>query len=304
MIHLFKKIYLHPNGNLLELPSYSELYEKNQPLQFSCSNPIFTKAVTQHWKTILNNSSSENQKWLWETLQIDLELKGKRSFLPDHLEESNSDAHISPAGDELSFEHVLASYLMWPELCANAMKKKIEYLSWEQIIQEISVIRYEVNLLLFNRKINRFLPAEYQIDHDEDIEIQLFHNPLLNWIFDPEYSFSNVEYFKKHVDLEAITHFYDSWMIARRSLGKTEEEEKELDNLSWITSGIIKGEWEKLLDANLNRNFGCIYLDNTMIEKGNQVWASALLRDYNRKDKTTASKLALKPELFSSSGNR
>lgn len=302
MIHLFKKVYLIPSCNQTEMPSYSELYQKNHALKINCTDHFLSRMLSQHWRTILNNDSNENREWLWETSRIDQELKGKNGFA-SQVHETSLETNFSPDASDLSFEHVLASYILWPELCENVMKKKVEYLSWEQIIQEISVIRYEVNLLLFNRKINQFLPSEYQIDHNENIEFQLYHNPLLNWIFDPEYSFSNVEYFKKHVNLEAIAHFYDSWMMARKATGRTEEAEKELDNLTWITQGIIKGEWQKLLEANLNRNFGCVYLDNTMIEKGNQVWASALLRDYNRKDNTTASRLALKPELFSATSN-
>jgi len=100
------------------------------------------------------------------------------------------------------------------------------------------------------------------------------------------------------VNLEPITHFYDSWMMSR-SLDYDDKFDGSLDNLRWITEAITRGDWEELLQANLNRNFGCVYLDNTMIEKGNQVWSSALLRDFAKNDLTTAKRLSLKPELFS-----
>jgi hypothetical protein len=177
------------------------------------------------------------------------------------------------------------------------IKKKLEYFCWEQIIQEISVIRQEVNLLIYNHKINRFLPSEFQIDHNEDIEIQIYNNPFLSWLFDSEYRFSNIEYFKRSIDLVPITHFYDSWMLAR-AFSDNEKVDHSFDNLKWITEAIKKGDWISLLNANLQRNFGCVYLDNTMIEKGNQVLASALLRDHAKGTLETAKRLCLKPELF------
>jgi hypothetical protein len=83
-----------------------------------------------------------------------------------------------------------------------------------------------------------------------------------------------------------------------RAFSDNEKVDHSFDNLKWITEAIKKGDWIALLNANLQRNFGCVYLDNTMIEKGNQVWASALLRDHAKGTLETAKRLCLKPELF------
>lgn len=251
------------------------------------------------WDSVLSDASAANLHWLAETTVVDQALKGRDLPGPGD-ERIPSPCGLALTAADLSFEHVLASYFLYPELASGALLAKVEELSWEQIIQEISVIRMEVNLLLFNRKINLFLPPEHQIDFSEDVELQLCANPLLSWLLDEHYRFSNVQYFKRHVDLATLAHFYDAWMIFRRPAGRSESTEHSLDNLTWITDAIMRGDWEKLLRANLERNFGCVYVDNTMIDRANQVWASALVRDHSRGSSETARRLAAKESLFRS----
>jgi hypothetical protein len=315
MIHLYKSLYLLPphssntielinekNREIISTSSASHILEnllnKNISMRLQGGMDFFYECLKFHWTNILQDSSTNNLDYLIKSLSIDLQLKrmapvSRPSW--DMVTISEKTFVIKP--EFLSFENILASYLMWPDLVMPVIKKKLEYFCWEQIIQEISVIRQEVNLLVYNHKINRFLPSEFQIDHNEDIEIQLYNNPFLSWLFDSEYRFSNIEYFKRSIDLVPITHFYDSWMLVR-AFSDNEKVDHSFDNLKWITEAIKKGDWIALLNANLQRNFGCVYLDNTMIEKGNQVWASALLRDHAKGTLETAKRLCLKPELF------
>lgn len=314
MIHLYNKIYINIKN---ELPnkdshtSYSNDYDilelkkiymdKKGKFFISSDREDIAKILSLHWKSYLVDKSDQNLKWLRETTEVDLKLKGILSFetsIPQTRAELPTLDVVGLSADHFSFEHVLASYFLFPDIARDTLRNKIEYFCWEQIIQEISVIRSEVNLLIYNSNINKILPSEYHLDFSDDIEAQIYNNPLLNWLFDENYYFSNIEHFKKNVNLEAITHFYDSWMIARKPINHTEETENSLDNLKWITNAIMNSEWEKLLSANLERNFGLVYIDNTMIYKANQVWGSSLLRDYNNKNLQTAERLALRPELF------
>ena len=310
MIHLQNKAYLLAPGE--EVPgeitftqstlgeSLMLAYKVQGRLRLRCESQDFSNLLQLHWKSVLQDSSFENISCLYSLSDVDGQLKGLAA-LPKLSQECLESKPLlrPPEPEDLSFEFILASYFMWPDLVWPVMQKKIEYFCWEQIIQEISVIRQEANLLIYNRKINNFFPAEFHLDHNEDIEIQIYNNPYLNWLFDEEYRFSNVEHFKKNVNLEMVTHFYDCWMMSRRRETFKEEPDHSMDNLKWITGAIARGDWKMLLESNLARNFGCVYLDNTMIPKANQVWASALYRDYAKKDLSTARKLCLRPELFS-----
>jgi hypothetical protein len=313
MIHLSHKAYLLVPGESdsgarsVEGQSVGDVlsaaYRDRGRRRILASGEDFAKILLTHWRAILDDASRANIAELYSLADVDSRLKCLPELPPLTSEGSaGEDAERAnlrvPDPRDLSFEFVLASYFRWPELVWPTMQQKLEYFCWEQIIQEISVIRQEANLLIFNRKINSFLPKEFQIDHNEDIEIQLYGNPYLNWLFDEEYRFSNVEHFKKHVNLEMVTHFYDSWMMARRRGTFNEEPDQSMDNLRWITGAIAAGDWKMLLDSNLKRNFGCVYLDNTMIPKANQVLASALYRDFARQDFSNARKFSLKQELF------
>jgi len=267
------------------------------------------------WKAVLEETSSENLAWLHETANKDERLKANplgfsfnhargpsRPARLDRGEAAEAAASVPPIEvpcrpDAIGFEYLLASFLgerRGPY--RDAFLRKIELFSWEQILQEFGVIRAQVINGLYN-DINLLLPEGHKIDPSEDVEYQIPNNRYLSWLLDENLDYDNIDYVRCNYDLSIFATLYDNWIRYRAPVGRTPEEEVSLDNLSWITDAIQRGEWELLFDKNLQRNFGCVYVDNAMLPKANQVWTGLLYREHNEGGDRVRRRLQLKARL-------
>lgn len=274
----------------------------------------FIKTQIEFWKSCLNKPSVKNLYWLHKNYIKDLRLKTVGSFynirhiekirtlrpIPiDHFEKIYSECEpktLLPVKDSLGFEYLLASYLsknnqQW----SNIFFTKIAYFSWRQIIQEFAVVRNQLLNALHNN-INPSLPKKYKLDYKLDIEAQLYSNPYLSWMTDINFREDNITYIKNNYDINIIAELYDNWIKYRRPMTRNEGDEFKLDNLTWITRAIQNEDWKLLFEQNLNRDFGCIYVDNWLIPKANQVWTGAIYREVNHNPSSyeIRSKLKLK----------
>lgn len=301
--------------NLTLVEFWVQLSNSREKLTIFTDFDTLTKLQIHYWISILKFPQIDSLYWLHTTYLQDLRIKSTpeshtlegltyiRSCRPldiEHFQEIYDVASkdmIDPniSLKNVSFEYLLASYFYDNKSpYAKYFFDKINHLSWKQIIQEFFVIRNQLVNALFNN-LNLALPDNFKLDYEQDIEAQMFGNPYLSWIHDIDFREDNTQYIKDNYDINQLAELYDNWIKYRRPKERTPELELELDNLTWITQAIIDKDWEHLFTKNLERDFGCIYVDNWLLHKANQVWTGKLYREANHSnEKETCKKLVLR----------
>lgn len=297
-----------------ETNSWRSDFFTNNKYIIICDFDAFVFAQCVFWKSVLKNNSLENLYWLHCGHIKDMRIKSTTEVYSQNVVEyirqyrfiSKDDFYLRfksiPSycvSDEqmstIGVEYLLGNHLSLGANCKyeSAFFDKIEFLSWKQIVQEFFVIRNQLVNGLYNN-LNLVLPRGYHLDYSEDIEAQIICNPYLSWMYDLEFREDNIEYIKETYDIGIFSVLYDNWIKYRRPKERNPELELELDNLKWITDAIKASDWKLLLEQNLKRDFGCIYVDNWLIHKANQLWTGKVYREYNHsKEKKICSRFIL-----------
>jgi len=263
----------------------------------------------EFWKNILKFNSEDNLYWLHQNQIKDIRIKSTseshtlesltlvKSYRALNKEEFQKlyescvlEINFGSSLNKVGIEYLLGTYFYDKELPhTDAFFRRINHLSWKQIVQEFFVIRNQLVNALYNN-INLALPKGHKIDYSEDVEVQMYGNPYLSWMHDFDFREDNTHYIRENYDINIFAELYDNWIKYRRPKERTPELELELDNLNWITNAIKEGNWKLLFDKNLERDFGCIYVDNWLIHKGNQIWTGMLYREANHSNEKTICK--------------
>lgn len=160
----------------------------------------------------------------------------------------------------LSFEYLLADYIVNKETkYKTALLSKVEVITWDNWFDELEQLRHEI--LFGSLDLKKLDPSlDFSIG---TIEETLAKSETLKWTVDKDFAY-NRRYIRSTYDHNMFTplwaKIYDMY--------SAKEDMTELSNL------INDNQYEKLLNKDIDRGFGCIYTGELFRERSNHVFAT------------------------------
>jgi hypothetical protein len=177
--------------------------------------------------------------------------------------------------DGLSFEYLLANHFLSPgSQNSRAFLKRLEDLSWKAFFDNIDILRGEILNSFYD--VKRIIPdASFDLENVEQIESFILNEPRLKWISDENFNNKNRNYVLKNYTKEnflAITRDIALNWISNPELS-AEGIEKNLlyEDHYQIIAYVFEGRFEQLLEMSIAKNFGCIFVGDSMSHKTNQI---------------------------------
>lgn len=259
---------------------------------------LFLKLKLQFWKSIFEELSVEDAYKLYKFDYLDSTLKRFMyrnqvgSFYND--EETPLIPLIEFAQDyetvtvieclanmhkgAVSFEYVLGDFFFDKNsLYALSFRTKLKNLSWKIWFNDMEILKSELINSFYD--IHRVVPEfRFSIDEVESVEANIKAQPKLKWILDPEFHDENIDYVRDNYDpkifIELAKSFREFWDLKIISDDPNILQKVEIQDKILPTSKIFNDQYFELLDENIEKNMGCLFVDEYLRDKANQLLPS------------------------------
>lgn len=257
---------------------------------------LYLKFQAQYWKSIFEELSTEDAYRLHKLYYVDKKLKkflhtdradAKAYEINDnpllsfedyskiYNEAPLIDAFVQLNKGDISFEYLLGNYFFDKKSpYASAFKTKLKKLCWKIWFNDMEILRSELINSFYD--IKKVIPSiQLNIEDIASVEKVLTLEPSLRWMQDPDFHEGNIDYVRDNYDpslLENLaTSFRDSWDLKILS--------DDLDILNKIkiqdhilpTRKVFEEKYLELLEENIQKNFGCRFVDEFLRDKSNQL---------------------------------
>lgn len=257
---------------------------------------VYDRLQIQFWKSIFEKNSVEDIYRHYKFFYLDRRLKRfasmeyqiryedseyRETLMPfeefKNLYESLPVVNelVSMDKESLSFEYLLANYFLDPNSAyGGAFLDKLENLSWKSFFDNIDILRGEILNSFYD--VCRILPgAKIDFDNVEAVEAYILSEPKLKWISDKQFSDRNRKYvlknYKKDDFLTLTRVMAKHWLINPDITDEQVEKYLGFEDHYQLINCVFDGNFEKLLEMSIAKNFGCIFVSDDMSDKANQI---------------------------------
>ncbi len=272
-----------------------------RPFLIYADTAVYQKIQFSYWKSIFADPNIETIHKLYQYYCMDAWLKSHRkidrdaNLFPhkfDHFKNKSPDefqalydigeeipALMSMDKSRVSFEYLLADSFSSTTPYRKGFLEKLRAIAWKHWFDDAESKKSE----LLNSFLDiRSVCPDYKADPRdfENLEKNLRSEPKLRWIVDPDFNEANIPYVIRQYPAEIfleISENYDNLQDVRVRLGENYER-KRFINHDFVnaTRLLYEDKIEDLLNLDIKRGFGCMFVGDTLQDKVNQVFTNAI----------------------------
>lgn len=269
---------------------------KNKKFVIFADSALYLRFQAQYWKSIFEDLSAENAYRLHKFYYQDKKLKqflyvdraGAKAhdiddnpFLSfeDYAKVYNEapiiDAFAQLNKGDVSFEYLLGNYFFDKKSpYAPAFKTKLKNLCWKIWFNDMEILRSELINSFYD--INKVIPSVHLDIEDVTSFEEIFKKePKLRWMQDPDFNEDNIDYVRDTYDSETLEDlaksFRDNWDLKILSEDKEILSKIKIQDHILPTKKVFEEKYLELLDENIQKNFGCRFVDEFLRNKANQL---------------------------------
>lgn len=284
-IHSMKEV-LKEHFNESEEIFWEKITEnpKERKLILFADDEIFFKLKIVYWKSILKNPSPENLYQLYMYDSLDRKLK-RYQYVGDGLAKHNEQEIEIPLNKEVfrekvedilpakalekldksrvGFELLLANYFFSGRF-KDAFLNRLKELSWRAWFDDLEILRSEIINSFYD--IKRAFPSTSSIFTDANLmDHVILSEPKLSWILDSKIGERDIEHVRKTYSKEMFMELGET--ILKFMEGKNNNVEEHI----LPTKYVFEDRYEELLKNNIAKNFGCLFVNDQLKRKSNQL---------------------------------
>lgn len=279
-------------------------YPAKRPFVVFCDSELFHRLQLSYWRNIFAEPTAQTLFDLYNYYRLDSQLKshllhmrrGKilKETFGYYPERSFEDFSLSYDAAEsisallwldkgmVSFEYLLAHYAVEPDSAyGKSLIAKVRSLAWKRWFNDIESLKSELlNCALDWSKM--FPDLKEGLALIPELTTLLDTDPRFRWITDEDFNGDNLRYllgtYPKQVFLDIIQKRDNVAQTVGIVAPNGKIERREFVNLDVVeqTNCLFDNEIERLLDYDVNRGFGCIFVADQLQSRSNQVFASLL----------------------------
>lgn len=312
---------LEKSFNGSEEEFWSSLLKKDPRKRFNifADREIQLRLLLQFWKSIFKNPEVDFLYRLYSLLVLDARLKSflqrdvqfvsakylrdqvhfidKETFGKMYEEAKAIDCLVRMDKSDLSFEYLLADFFRDKNSeYRDAFNNRLQNLSWRAWLNDMEILKGE--LLNSFYEIHKIVPdGHFDFTEPFDIEAGIRSHPYLSWMLDEKFNDQNVDYIKRTYNKEIFIGLYKNLLtIDLEAIGATPTERKALiidDDQIVQTECVFEGRYQDYLMHDIERGFGCIFTNDHLMHKSNQLLASYIYDCVRKKATINLSPFAL-----------
>jgi hypothetical protein len=140
--------------------------------------------------------------------------------------------------------------------------KKIEDLSWDIFLDNMNILKSEILTSLYD--IKQLIPdARIDFLRPDSVKDFLMTEKKLKWIVDPQFNVGEKDYIVSHYGKDLFIDILKTMKVCMDYGGQTSltsfQNSREEEYIE-IVSYIFEGKFLELLEWNVNKGFGCLFL--------------------------------------------
>lgn len=176
----------------------------------------------------------------------------------------------------VSFEYLMANYFYDKHsYYAPAFLTKLKDICWKKFFNDAEEMRSEIINSFYD--INQIFPdLKITFEDYDEVENHIKKEPMLRWILDPEFNDRNIAYVLRTYPWDIFPKLQSEIdRVSRVKVTLRGKEIKDIDvfNLASQTEQLFTGQYEKMLQDNIEKHFGCVFINNELSHKTNQLLA-------------------------------
>lgn len=290
--------YLDDHCSGSEETFWQELINKPRKKKFVLyvDSELYFQFQLQYWKSIFENLSVKDAYELHKFYYLDRHLKKylfhDRGDVTHSDFEENSFLNFSEFADRfdkvpviealalmhkgnVSFEYLLGDYYFDKKSkYAAAFQTKLKNLCWKIWFDDIEILRSEIINAFYD--IKKVIPtAQFSLDDVISVDQFIRSEPCLSWILDKNFNEDNIDYIKdtysQDVFIEFPKKFRQAWDLRISSTDPKILEKITIQDYHLPTEQLFEGKYIEILEDNIQKNFGCRFVDETLRNKANQL---------------------------------
>lgn len=257
---------------------------KNQKLVLFVDDELLLRFQIGYWRSILKNPSADNLYQLYSYHTLDMKLKRylyvedsltnhQDYILPDQLSKEVFTEKVSSTPpieafqkmdkSRVGFELLLANHFLTDKYRSSFLDR-LKELSWRAWFDDVEILRSEIINSFYDLK--RIFPHASSIFPDVKLtEHFILSEPKLSWVLDPRFGERDIEYVKKTYSKEMFLELGET--ILKCMEGKDNNVEEHI----LPTEYVFDDRYEDLLNRNINKQFGCLFVNDQLKKKTNQL---------------------------------
>lgn len=271
-------------------------HARNKKLVIFVDSALYLKFQCQYWKSIFEDLSTEDAYRLHKMYFLDKKLKkflhtdradakatdtndnqllSYEDFAKIYNETSLIDAFVQLNKGDVSFEYLLGNYFLDQQSpYAPAFKTKLKNLCWKIWFNDMEILRSELINSFYD--IKKVIPTiQFDIEDVASVDKIFINEPLLRWMQDPDFHDGNIDYVRDNYDPELLeklaTSFRDSWDLKILSDDLDILKKIKIQDHILPTKKVFEERHLELLEENIQKNFGCRFVDEYLRDKSNQL---------------------------------
>lgn len=285
------------------------IQKTKERFDFYVDSELLHKFLIQFWKSIFKNANANEIYKLHSFYILDSRLKsflqndfafGFRSELQRNVsflsyEQFEVIYNEMPTVNVLkhadksafSFEYLMANYFSNPESqYAKAFKEKVYRLAWKSWVNDTEILKAEILNAFYD--IKKLIPSiDIDLSKPQQVEQYLLTNPYLSWMLDKDFNENNPDYirrnYNKNIFIELHKNMHTSWGASSETVNKISEEKFFIDDQIMQTDLLFDEKYDEYLQKNIDKGFGCIFINDHLRHKSNQIFASYIYEQVRNK---------------------
>jgi len=186
----------------------------------------------------------------------------------------------------LSFEFLMMNYFVNPNsYIATGFIKKLKYLSWKTWFNDMSIMKSEILNSVYD--INQ-LYEDIKFNEIDDITIFIANDKRLSWIVDKHFNIDHIDYVKAKYSKELFTdltqRMHKCWGVRYINSDGQNIDKFIVEDSIVQTNFLYDEDYIGLLNNNINKKFGCIFINDELMFKANQILASHIYKKHREGD--------------------
>lgn len=285
-------------------------HARNKKFVLFVDSSLYLKFQTQYWKSIFEDLSVENAYRLHKLFHVDKKLKkflhtdradavaydiddnpflNFEDFAKIYNEAPLIDAFVNLNKGDISFEYLLGNYFFDKNSpYAAAFKTKLKKLCWKIWFNDMEILRSELINSFYD--IKRVITGiNFNIEDIQSVDRVLTLEPSLRWMLDPDFHEGNIDYVRDNYNPELLINlaesFRESWDLKFLTDDPEIIKKVKIQDHILPTKKIFEEKYLELLEENIQKNFGCRFVDEFLRNKANQV-LPCLIYDKVRNNET------------------
>jgi hypothetical protein len=272
---------------------------------------LFTELQLKYWKGIFPHATPEDLYLLYKQYSLDIYLKRHlRADPADNVYDfSGVDAPIlnqqkftklwedTPTlqclremdKSLLSFEYLMADYFYDPSSpLAPAFLAKIESFAWKSWFNDMEILKGEIANSFYD--IHKLFPGlELDVSDITAVKDFLRKDIRIRWMTDPNFRYDNIPYvlsvYDKKIFTDLAENMHKNWGVQLKGRSYEEAQEIVVEDQILQVECLFSKNYFGLLENNIAKGFGCIFINDELRFKTNQIFP-CYLYDLKRRNQT------------------